>query len=229
MSNELNYPEKMDSFFNQRADGYDAHMKNTIISFNEFYKKIADPIKAYNDNIEILDLGCGTGIELKYLFDKNPEIKITGVDLSKKMLDKLKEKYKGKINQIKLIKSSYLSYKIKNNYYDYIISVMTLHHLTYEKKLKLYKNILAGLKENAYYIEADYIVSEAEEQSFVKKYHEQILMLKKNEIKDNYHIDIPFSVKTQIKILREAGFNDIEIIFQNEKSTIVTAKKHRTI
>lgn len=225
MDNELEFPEKMDSFFNQRADGYDAHMENTIISFNDFYRKISDPIKTNKNNIEILDLGCGTGIELQYLFNKNSEIKITGIDLSEKMLAKLKEKYKDKMDQIKLIKGSYLSYKIKKNHYDYIISVLTLHHLTYEKKLKLYKNILAGLKKNAYYIEADYIVSEEEEESFTKKYHERISMLKKNEIIGDFHIDIPFSVKTQIKILQEANFNDIEIIFQNEKSTIVKAKK----
>lgn len=225
MDNELEFPEKMDSFFNQRADGYDTHMENTIISFNDFYKKISDPIESYNDNIEILDLGCGTGIEFQYLFNKNPEIKITGIDLSEKMLAKLREKYKDKMNQIKLIKGSYLSYKIKKNHYDYIISVLTLHHLTYEKKLKLYKNILAGLKENAYYIEADYIVSEEEEKLFIEKCQKQISLLGKNEIKEGYHIDIPFSVKTQIKILQEANFNDIEIIFQNEKSTIVKAKK----
>jgi tRNA (cmo5U34)-methyltransferase len=225
MNDELNYPEKMNYFFNQRADVYDTHMQNTIISFNDFYKKISDPIGVRDDNIEILDLGCGTGIELRYLFDKNPKIKITGVDLSEKMLAKLEEKYIDKMNQIHLIKDSYLNYKIKKNHYDYIISVMTLHHLVYEKKLKLYKSILAGLKEDAYYIEADYIVSEREEESFIEKYQEQILMLKKGEIIDDFHIDIPFSIKTQKKTLQEANFRDIEIIFQNEKSTIVKAKK----
>lgn len=32
MDNELGFPEKMDSFFNLRTDGYDAHIENTIIS-----------------------------------------------------------------------------------------------------------------------------------------------------------------------------------------------------
>mgnify|MGYP000052810476 CR=1 FL=1 len=68
MNNELNYPEEMEQYFNKRADGYDNHMKKTVTSFNDFYKKLSDPIRRNNSNIEILDLGCGTGIELQYLF-----------------------------------------------------------------------------------------------------------------------------------------------------------------
>jgi tRNA (cmo5U34)-methyltransferase len=224
MNNELNYPEEMEQYFNKKADGYDNHMKKTVTSFNDFYKKLSDPIRS-NNNIEILDLGCGTGIELQYLFNKNPNIKITGIDLSEKMLSKLKEKYINKINQIKLIKDSYLHYRIEENYYDYIISVWALHHLTYEKKSKIYEKIYNGLKDNSYYIEGEYIVSEKEEESFIKKYQKQISRLKKNEVELDYHIDIPFSIKTQKKILQEANFFDIEIIFQNKDSAIFKAKK----
>ena len=225
MINKLDYPKKIENHFNKRADGYDNHMEKTVTSFNDFYKIISDPISAINNNIEILDLGCGTGIELKYLFNKNPKIKITGIDLSEKMLLKLKEKYIKIINQIQLIKDSFLYYKIKESYYDYIISVWALHHLTYEKKLKLYKKIYYGLKENSYYIEGDYIVSEIEEESFINKYQEQMSRLKGKEAEGDYHIDIPFSIKTQKKILLEANFNDIEIIFQNKDSSIIKVKK----
>jgi tRNA (cmo5U34)-methyltransferase len=224
MINELNYPEEMENYFNKKASVYDNHMKNTVTSFDDFYRKISDPI-SMNNNIEILDIGCGTGIELQYLFNKNPKIKITGIDLSEKMLLKLKEKYIDKINQIQLIRGSFLHYKIKEDYYDYIISVWALHHLTYEKKLKVYKKIYYGLKENSYYIEGDYIVSEKEEESFINKYQEQISRLNSNEIEGDYHIDIPFSIKTQKKILQEANFYDIEIIFQNKDSSIIKAKK----
>ena len=225
MNNELDYPEEMEQYFNKKADGYDNHMKKTVTSFNDFYKKLSDPIRSNNSNIEILDLGCGTGIELQYLFNKNPNIKITGIDLSEKMLSKLKEKYINKINQIKLIKDSYSHYRIEENYYDYIISVWALHHLTYENKSKIYKKIYNGLKENSYYIEGEYIVSEKEEELFIKKYQKQISRLKKNEIELDYHIDIPFSVRTQKKILQESNFFDIEIIFQNKDSAIFKAKK----
>ena len=74
-------------------------------------------------------------------------------------------------------------------------------------------------------MEGDYIVPEKEEESFINKYQEQISRLKWNEIEGDYHIDIPFSIKTQKKILQEANFFEIEIIFQNKDSVIIKAKK----
>ena len=72
MGYESKYPKKMEFHFNEIADRYDIHMANTVTSFNDFYKKIPEPINAANNNIELLDLGIGTGIELQYLFKKNP-------------------------------------------------------------------------------------------------------------------------------------------------------------
>lgn len=222
MDNELKLTEKMDSFFNERADGYDTHMKNIVISFDEFYYKISEPINQLKKNIEILDIGCGTGIEIQYLFDQNPNIKITAVDLSEKMLAKLKEKYKNKINQITVVNNSYLEFNIKENFYDYIISVMTLHHLTYDKKINLYKKIYNGLKDNSYYIEGDYIVSKNDEELYLEKYNKQTSSLDMNK---KYHIDIPFSIETQIQLYKEANFKNVEIIFQTEKSAVFKVKK----
>ena len=68
-------------------------------------------------------------------------------------------------------------------------------------------------------------MSEEEEESFINKYKEQISRLKISEIEGDYHIDIPFSIKTQKKILQEANFYNIEIIFQNNDSAIIKAKK----
>ena len=46
-----------------------------------------------------------------------------------------------------------------------------------------------------------------------------------NRVDLDHHIDIPFSVRTQKKILQEANFFDIEIIFQNKDNAIFKAKK----
>lgn len=38
---------------------------------------------------EILDIGCGTGLELDEIWKRNPEISVTGIDLSQSMLNEL--------------------------------------------------------------------------------------------------------------------------------------------
>ena len=45
-----------------------------------FFEKILIFIKSKNEG-KILDLGCGTGLLLKYLYKKNPKFDLTGVDI----------------------------------------------------------------------------------------------------------------------------------------------------
>lgn len=44
----------------------------------------------------LLDLGCGTGLELDPIFKRFPDLSVTGVDLSADMLERLARKYAGK-------------------------------------------------------------------------------------------------------------------------------------
>ena len=55
--------EKMSDFFEKRLAGYDEHMLTEIESATEFYPFTASllPTREYST---LLDLGCGTGLEL---------------------------------------------------------------------------------------------------------------------------------------------------------------------
>ena len=87
MSNE---PIEMAQFFNDRVDGYEEHMRPLVF---DLYDVISTPIRTTNEPISILDLGCGTGLEFKGIFARAPNALITGVDISEKMLSRLKEKH----------------------------------------------------------------------------------------------------------------------------------------
>ncbi len=84
--------EKMDDFFTARVDGYDEHMRNTIEGASSFYKYTASLLPE-KSGAKVLDLGCGTGLELEEYFLVNPFAKITGIDLTEAMLNALKEKF----------------------------------------------------------------------------------------------------------------------------------------
>ena len=73
--------EKMSEFFENRLDLYDEHMLTEIEGAREFYPFTASLLPK-GENAEILDLGCGTGLELAFYFPLNPAAKITGIDLS---------------------------------------------------------------------------------------------------------------------------------------------------
>ena len=58
----------MRDFFDARLDGYEEHQLTCIDSASEFYPFTAACLPR-NADTNILDLGCGTGLELEHYFD----------------------------------------------------------------------------------------------------------------------------------------------------------------
>lgn len=217
-------PEEMASFFNTRAAGYDTHMENTVSQFHEYYQQVARPIKPTDEPIKVLDLGCGTGLEIAAILRKAPRAQITCVDLSNKMLGILLDKYHDYREQLTVLQDSYLTIDYKPSAYDYVVSVMTMHHLLYFDKRELYKKIFTTLRDNGLYIEGDYVVSPAKEQKLLGDYWR---IVSKNGLADSdlYHIDIPFSLPRQRCLLKEAGFTDLQVVWQQGEHYIYEVSK----
>ena len=213
--------EKMDEFFAARVDGYDEHMLNEVEGCREAYEKKAELLPANTKNL--LDLGCGTGLELEGIFKRFPDVSVTGIDLAKAMLDKLSEKYQSK--NITLINGDYFSTDLGQERFDTAISVQTMHHFSHEMKIGLYKKIHNSLKSGGMYIECDYMVETQEEEDHW--YAENARIRKELNIHENefYHYDTPCTVENQIKMFQAAGFASAEKIFRMENTTIIIARK----
>ena len=102
--------EKMAAFFEARLDGYDEHMLSNIESATEFYPFTASLLPK-EEGAEVLDLGCGTGLELEFYFAFNPTARVTGIDLSAGMLEALRAKFLDK--DLTLIRGSYFELPLK--------------------------------------------------------------------------------------------------------------------
>ncbi len=217
--------EKMSDFFDNRATGYDNHMKTNVVDFEVFYNQVADPFTSTDKEVRLLDLGCGTGLELKQIFSKLPNAKVTAIDVSMEMLKLLQKKFIDKVDQLNLVCGSYLEYPLGQNYFDYAVSVMSMHHFLMDKKVELYQRILESLKPGAYYVEGDFIAEDnSEEEEYLKIYHKQKKKLEHNEI---YHLDIPFTVKKQTKILLKAGFDEVTVTHTGLNQAVIVAKKEK--
>jgi tRNA (cmo5U34)-methyltransferase len=201
--------EKMRDFFEARLDGYDEHMLTNIESATEFYPFTAKMLPSAN-SCRILDLGCGTGLELEEYFLVCPTAKVTGVDLSQGMLSALKKKFTDK--DITLIVGSYFDVPFGKNEFDAAVSVESLHHFTKEEKVPLYSKLHDSLKENGYFILTDYFASSDDEE---KTHRQKMIDLKAEQgICDDefYHFDTPLTVKHETEALIEAGFSKVEVL-----------------
>lgn len=215
-------PEQMADFFEARLDFYDEHMLNDILGAAEFYPFTAECLPK-NKDATVLDLGCGTGLELEEYFKLKPTAKITGIDLSEGMLNALSEKFKDK--DITLIKGSYFDVPFGENLFDAAVSVESLHHFTKEEKIPLYKKLYSALKENGYFILTDYFAPDDKYETF---YQNELLRLKNEQgISDGefYHYDTPLTVAHESEALKKAGFKSVEVLKSWENTYTLKAEK----
>jgi len=84
-------------------------------------------------------------LELGWIIDREPNARITGIDLSGNMLAQLRSKQADRLEQIGLIQGSYLQVPFGEARFDFAISVMTLHHLLPDRKRQLYARIRKAL------------------------------------------------------------------------------------
>ncbi len=203
--------EKMNEFFDKRLDGYDEHMMTSIEGSDVFYPYTADLLPKINKDV-ILDLGCGTGLELEQYFRLNPSARVTGIDLTKSMLNVLKNKFPEK--EMTLICGSYFDVPFDENTFDAAVSVESLHHFTKEEKIPLYRKLFKALKGGGYFILTDYFALTDE---YERMFRNELLHIKREQgIDDNgfYHYDTPLTVEHEKEALIAAGFSSVTVLNQ---------------
>lgn len=202
--------ERMEIFFENRLAGYDEHMLANIEGAREFYRFTAAQLPL-EEKAEVLDLGCGTGLELEEYFLLNPSACITGIDLSAAMLGALAKKFPDR--DLRLIHGSYFEESFEAGRYAAIVSVESLHHFTEKQKLSLYRRLLQALAVGGYFILTDYFAEtdELERENFIRL---DKLKQEQNILEDQafYHYDTPLTVEHERGILINAGFSDVRIL-----------------
>ena len=201
--------EKMGAFFETRLGGYEEHMLTDIESAGEFYPFTASCLPDM-PGANILDLGCGTGLEMDWYFRNNPSAKVTGIDLSKGMLATFKGKYADK--DLNLICASYFDVPFGENIFDAAVSVQSLHHFTMEENVPLYTKLRKALKPDGFFILTDYFAGSDEEEYACRQ---ELLHLKKEQNtaeNDLFHYDTPLTLAHEIQALTDGGVPKVAVL-----------------
>jgi 2-polyprenyl-3-methyl-5-hydroxy-6-metoxy-1,4-benzoquinol methylase len=127
------------SFYKEFED----HFRGSEVSVSErlkFYLPIIEPLKKFDKNANILDLGCGRG-EFLSLAEANG-FDAQGIDTDDGMIAACQKK------KLKVIKSDSISYlkNLDNDSFSVISSFHMIEHISYENLLLLIKESLRILK-----------------------------------------------------------------------------------
>jgi tRNA (cmo5U34)-methyltransferase len=201
-----------------------------------FYKEVQDLIIEFiklnsKENAKVLDLGCSTAGFLLNLNQKIKNLELFGIDNSKPMIEQATKKAKAYGAKINLIFSDINGYEIKD--FDFLISNYTLQFIRPIMRPKLVKKIYNGIKKDGYFIFSEKVVFEDKilDKQIIDIYYNykkaqgysEVEIAKKREALEN--VLIPFTIKENIKMCQEAGFSEVNTIFQWANFVTFVAKK----
>jgi len=178
----------------------------------------------------ILDLGAGTGLLTKYLYDKFPYAQYTLIDIAEKMLYISQERFKG-LNNFSFQIADY-SQGLPNGEFDLIASGLSIHHLEEKEKRELYTMIFNKLPQGGCLLNLDQFNDSDTEinnaYNLLWYHHIQSSGLSNEEIykwNERKKLDKENSVGKTLQMIQEIGFKKVSCIYQYMKFATILAIK----
>ena len=143
--------------------------------------------------------------------------------MSKEMLAKLSYKHAKRF--LKLIQADYFTYPFGENCYDAAVSFETRHHFTMEKKKEVFTKLYHCLKPGGIYLECDYVADTQEIEDLL--FAECDRRRKRDGILPEtfVHFDTPLTLEHEMQAMREAGFDQVELVDYLEGTPMIRAAK----
>lgn len=217
--------------FNLIAKAYDKDRSKLIPCFDAYYEGATDFLAhVVSKPNKVLDLGAGTGLLTSYWFRHFSEAKYLLVDVADEMLNIARKRFEGLSN----ISYATLDYTktLPSEDFDLIISALSIHHLTDDQKIELFRNVYEKLPQDGVFINYDQFCSDEEaidhayETYWLKQIKESgISEMAFNMWQERKKLDKECSVATEIKMLRKSGFHAVECVFSQQKFSVIIAHK----
>ena len=128
--------------------------------FDDFYATALDVLPFEREaELEILDLGAGTGLLSLLVAEAFPKAKLTLVDVSGEMLARARERFRDRGGEVRFVEADFQEFPLEGPY-DAVVSALAIHHLDLDAKLALFERIHARLCPGGIFMNADQLAGE---------------------------------------------------------------------
>lgn len=225
--------EKKFEFDEAVASVFDDMLSRSVPFYDEVRKLIIALILSQEkEGMKVLDLGVSTA---KFLLDldskRSVKMRLKGLDNSQAMLDRALQKCQAFGADIELELVDMLKYHYLNE--DIIVANYTLQFIRPMQRLELIKKIYEGLNDDGMFIFSEKVVFENKilDKEMIEIYYaykkaqgySEYEIAQKREALEN--VLIPFTMKENIQMCMDAGFREVETVFQWANFVTFVVKK----
>lgn len=214
----------IDDFFYVPDRSYDFLAEKSLPFYHEAHKTLVAALCFEREQeLEIIDLGIGSGVTSAYILRNFPNAKIIGVDLFDEMLVEAETRLKPFSERVALVKSDNTNFlKQFERKVNAIVTAFCLHHLDEEAKKELFRLIYDRLLPGGRFLMLDLTTFD---DPCIKEFARKATIehMKANVTDEEYrkkwihhwnNINLPSSADRMIGWLRSSGFH-AETVFRN--------------
>ena len=225
--------EKKFEFDEAVASVFDDMLSRSVPFYDEVRKLVISLILSeQEEGKKVLDLGSSTA---KFLLDLHSKMdvgmKLKGLDNSQAMLDRAEQKCQAFGAEIELELADMLTYDYHQE--DIIVANYTLQFIRPMQRMELVKKLYGGLNDDGVFIFSEKVVFDDKklDKELIDIYYDykkeqgysEYEIAQKREALEN--VLIPFTIKENIQMCKEAGFRQIDTVFQWSNFVTFVAKK----
>ncbi len=223
--------ETIDREFDQFSSDYTSDMMRCVPFYKDLISNLSSCLSPDLNVENILDLGCGNGNATRRLMMRFPKARYTLVDASPEMIQLCRNRFAGM--DVAYFLGFFSQFEFKPSHYDLIIASFSFHHLESSDKKQIFKECHRSLTLQGRLLMADLMISKSHPghwkllddwKSFVLSNYEDTS--KWEWLMEHYDaFDRPDLYTDQVSWLREAGFREISIPWQQGFWTLLSAIK----
>jgi tRNA (cmo5U34)-methyltransferase len=220
--------------FDAGASTYDAARRRLVPCFDAFYGAALAELPAApaaGTRLRVLDLGAGTGLLASLVAAARPNVSLVLIDVAPEMLAKARERLAGHAPHLELVTGDLAREALPGRFHA-VVSALAIHHLAPAEKRSLFARVHAALLPGGVFVDADQVLGTSPEDGRARhaawERAARDLGSGDAEIaaaKERMRLDRCDTAADQLAWLREAGFADARVVFEDGMFAVMAGAK----